>query len=156
MELNATLFGQMITFALFIWFTMRFVWPPLVKAMETRKNKIADGLAAAERGKRELELAQHKAADMMRDAKIQAADIVEQANQRANRIVEDAKAQARVEGEKLIKLSKDEIAQERLKAKQELKNQVAIIAIAGAEKILGQQVDKTSNKALVEKMIEDF
>lgn len=156
MDLNATLIGQMITFALFIWVTMRYVWPPIMKAMEERKQKIADGLAAAERGKRELELAQHKAAETLRDAKIQAAKIVEEAGKRASHIVENANEQARIEGERLIALSKAEIEKELQKAKQQLKSQVAVIAMAGAEKILAHNIDKAANNDLLDKLITEI
>src|SRR5262249_51451922 len=131
MDINATLIGQFITFSLLVWVTMQYIWPPIMKAMEERKAKIAEGLAAAEKGVYELELSQHKSAELLRDAKIQAADILEQANKRAGRIIDEAKERAREEGNRLITLAKTEIAQERETAKQELRKQLATIAING-------------------------
>lgn len=156
MNLNATLFGQMITFIFFIWFTMRYVWPPITKALADRKQRIAEGLAASERGKLELELAQHKAADYIRDAKIHAASIIDEANKRASHIVEASKDQAREEGARLLELSKAEIETEVQKARQELKNQIGIIALAGAEKILDRNIDREANSELLEKLITEI
>lgn len=156
MNLNATLFGQFITFALFVWFTMKYVWPPVINALQDRKKTIADGLAAAERGVRELELAQNKAAEILRDAKIQASHIVDETNKRVNGIVEAAKEQARNEATRIIALGKSEIAFELQKAKKDLKNQVAIIALAGAEKILGHSIDKAANSEIIDKLITEI
>ena len=156
MDINATLLGQFITFAIFVWFTMRYVWPPIVKALHERKQKIADGLAAADRGERELELAQHKAADMLRDAKIQASKIIDETNKRSNLLIEEAKEQARVESERLIALGKEEISLEVQKAKAELQKQVAAIALEGAEKILGHNIDKAANSEIINKLITEI
>ena len=112
MNINATLFGQMITFTIFVIFTMKFVWPHITKALSDRQKKIADGLAAAERGERSLELAQHKVADLLRDAKIKSSAMIDQANYRANHIIEDAKNLARDEGELMLALAAEEINQE--------------------------------------------
>lgn len=156
MDINATLIGQFITFAIFVWFNMKYVWPPIVKAMQERKQKIADGLAAADRSKHELELAQHKAAEILRDAKIQAAGIMDETNKRGNLIIEEAKNQARTEAERIIALGKSEINRELQKAKQELKDQVAIIALDGAEKILGANIDKAANSEIINKLITEI
>ncbi|MGE3919917.1 MAG: F0F1 ATP synthase subunit B [Gammaproteobacteria bacterium] len=156
MDLNATLIGQMITFIFFIWFTMRFVWPPITKALAERKAQIAEGLAAAERGKRELELAQHKALEYLREAKEQAASIIEEANKRAIHLIETAKADARQECERLLAQNKVEIAKEIQKAKLELKHQITNIAMIGAEKILERNLDSAANSALVEKLITEI
>lgn len=156
MDLNATLFGQMITFAIFVWFTMRYVWPPIVKTLEERKQRIADGLAAGERGKHELELAHHKSVETIRDAKIQAATIIEEAHKRASHIVEVAKEDARVEGERLLSLSKNEAAKEFQKAREELKTQIATIAMIGAEKILERSIDAEANSELLDKLITEI
>lgn len=153
MNLNATLIGQIITFAIFIWFVMKYVWPPVVNMMEERRKKIADGLAAAEKGHRELELAHIKAQEEMRDAKATAARVIEQANQRASHIVEDAKTKAREEGDRLLALAQAEIEQERNVARESLLKEVSTLAVAGAEKILGQQVDQQQNTRLVDEMI---
>lgn len=156
MNINITLVVQMLVFAVFVWFTMRFVWPPLVKAMEERQEKIADGLASAERGRRELELAQHRAKDEIKHAKVQAADIVEKANRRAGQLVDEAKEQARQEAQHLAKLAEDNIAQEVNRAKDGLRKQVAALAVLGAEKILMREIDEQSNKALLDNLIEEI
>ncbi len=156
MNLNATLLGQMITFAILVWFTMKYVWPPLTKALDERQKKIADGLSAAERGVHELELAQNKAVEYLRDVKTQAADIIEQANKRSAVIVEEAKQQAREEGQRLVNLAKDEIAREVEAAKQQLKQQVASLAVHGAEKILAKNLDVAANQALIDQLIEQI
>lgn len=153
MNLNLTLVGQFITFALFVWFTMKFVWPHIIEAMEQRQDKIADGLAAAERGKRDLELAQHKAADMLRDAKLKAAEIVEQANKRGVRIVEDAKEDGRKTGERMIDMARDEISQEQISAREELQQEIASLAIATAEKILAKSIDESANNSMIDELI---
>lgn len=156
MDINATLVGQFITFALLVWVTMHYIWPPIMKAMEERKAKIAEGLAAAEKGVYELELSQHKSAELLRDAKIQAADILDQANKRAGRIIDEAKERAREEGNRLLVLSKTEIEQEREVAKQELRKQLATIAVSGAEKILQRHIDTSSDHDLLQQLITEI
>lgn len=156
MDINITLLGELITFAIFIWFTMKFVWPPMTKMMEERRQKIADGLAAAEQGQNELELAQHKSKEMLLEAKAQAAQIIEQANQRANHIVEEAKGKARQEGQRLIELANGEIEQQYISAKEELLQKISSLAVAGAERILQHEVDKSSNDALVKELVDEI
>jgi F-type H+-transporting ATPase subunit b len=153
MDLNLTLVGQMITFAVFIVFTMKFVWPPLMRIMDERRKKIADGLAAAEQGHNELELAHVKSKEIVTEARAQASHIVEQANQRANHIVEEAKNQARTEGDRLLTLARDEIEQQYNAARDQLTQQVANLAIAGAEKILQKEVDRQRGERLVNDMM---
>lgn len=156
MQINATLLGQMITFAVFVWFTMKYVWPPIIKAMQEREKKIADGLEAAERGHHELELAQHKATEQLRDAKIHAAEIIEHANKRANQMVEEAKERAREEGERLITLARGDIEQEIQGARQQLRSEIANLAIASAEKILARSIDAGTQHELVAKLITEI
>jgi len=156
MEINATLLGQLITFIVLVVFTMKYVWPPIIKAIQERQAKIADGLAAAERGVHELELAKHKAIEITRDAKIAAAEILEQANKRAGRMIDEAKERAREEGEKLISIAKGEIAQEMLSAKQTLREQIAHIAVNGAEKILQKHIDVKSDEHLLSQLVEEI
>lgn len=156
MNIGITLLGQMITFALFVWFTMKYVWPPLTKALAERQKRIAEGLAAAERGVHELKLAQDKAAKQLREAKAQAALIVEQANKRAGQIIDEAKAQAREEGQHLFHLAKADIAQELQSAKQQLRGQIASIAVVGAERILGRHIDEALNNDLLEKLVTEI
>lgn len=149
MSINLTLLAQAVTFALFIWFTIRFVWPPLLRAMETRQKTIADGLAAAERGKNELELAGKKSAEVLRDAKHQGTDIVAQAEKRAAQIIEEAKAAAKVEGDRLIAGAKAQIEQEVFQAREALRQKVAGLVVAGAEKILEREVDAKAHADLL-------
>lgn len=156
MDVNATLIVQMLVFVAFIWVTVRFIWPPLMKALDARRKIIADGLAAAEEGRKALELAEIKAKEAMTEARAQASHVIEQANQRANHIIEEAKAKARVEGEHLLQLAKNEITQEYNAAKDQLLKQVSSIAVAGAEKILQREVDKASNDRLVDELVSEM
>lgn len=156
MDINLTLVVQVLVFAAFVWFTMKFVWPPLVKALEERQEKIADGLAAAERGQRELELAQHRVKDEMKQAKVQASEIIEKANRRAAQIVDEAKGDARDEAKKLAKNAEEQIIQEVNRAKDNLRKQVALLAVAGAEKILMREIDEQANRELLNNLIEEI
>ncbi len=156
MEINVTLVVQMLVFGAFVWFTMKFVWPPLSKAMEERQTKIADGLAAAERGRRELELAQHRIKDEMKQAKVQSAEIIERANRRAAQILEEAKLGAQEESQKLFKLAQEQISQDVNRAKNSLRQQVAALAVAGAEKILRREIDERSNQVLLDNLIKEI
>lgn len=153
MSINLTLFGEMITFAIFVWFTMRFVWPPLTAALEERREKIAAGLAAAEKSKRDLELAQHKVTEILTEAKAQAAQMIEQANQRANHIVEEAKARGRAEGDRLLEIAKNDIEREVNTARDALMNQISSLVISGAEKVLQHEVNKSANDKLIAEMM---
>jgi F-type H+-transporting ATPase subunit b len=149
MNFNATLIGQSITFVLFVWFCMKYVWPPIMNALETRKKQIADGLAAADRGKHELELAAKKAGDNMRDAKAQAAGVIAQAEKRAAQMVEEAKTAAKEEGERQLAAAQANIAQETNRARETLREQVANLAVAGAEKILRREVNAQTHADLL-------
>lgn len=141
MNINLTLFAQAATFAVFIWFTAKFVWPYLARAIEDRQKHIAEGLAAAERGKQDLEQAAVTTADMLREARQQAQEILAQAERRGAQIVEEAKIAAGEEGSRLITGAKAEIEQEVSRARETLRSQVAHLAVAGAEKILRREVD---------------
>lgn len=156
MNINATLLVQMLTFALFIMFTMKFVWPPVMKALDDRRDKIADGMAAAERGHRELELAQTRIKEQLHQAKLDANDIIEHANKRATQIVEDAKHQAQEEGKRLARLAQEQIAQEINSVKESLRKQYAGLAVAGAERILQREVDQAANTDLLDKLIAEL
>ncbi|MBC2729935.1 MULTISPECIES: F0F1 ATP synthase subunit B [unclassified Thiobacillus] len=149
MNFNATLIGQSITFIFFVWFCMKFVWPPIMNALETRKKQIADGLAAADRGKHELELAAKKAGDNMRDAKAQAAEVIAQAEKRAAQIIEEAKVAAKEEGDRQLAAAQANIAQETNRARESLREQVAGLAVAGAEKILRREVNAQTHADLL-------
>ncbi len=141
MNINFTLISQAMAFAMFIWFTVRFVWPPLLRAIETRQKTIAEGLAAGERGRHELELASQRSGDVVREAKERAADIIAQAEKRAAEIVDEAKAVAKDEGDRIIVGAKAEVDQEVSRAREVLRQQVADLALAGAAKILRREVD---------------
>ena len=149
MNFNATLIGQSITFIFFVWFSMKFVWPPIMNALETRKKQIADGLAAADRGKHELELAAKAAGDSMRDAKAQAAEVIARAEKRAAEIVEEAKVAAKEEGDRQLAAAQANILQETNRAREALREQVAALAVAGAEKILRREVNAQTHADLL-------
>lgn len=149
MDINASLFGQAITFAILVWFTMKFVWPPLVKALDERAARIADGLSAADRARQDLENAEKMAADRLREAKAHAADIIAQAEKRSALIVDEAKGHAKVEGERLLAGAQAEIEQQIQQARETLRQQVAELAIAGAEKILQREVDQNKHAEML-------
>jgi F-type H+-transporting ATPase subunit b len=156
MNMNATFIGQIIWFALFVVFCMKFVWPPISAALDERKQKIADGLSAADRASRDLELAQEKAGEDLREAKAKAAEIIEQANLRANQVVEDAKAQARTEGERLIVQAQAEIEREVNSAREQLRREVAVLALAGAEKVLASEVNPAAHKQMLDQLAAEL
>ena len=150
MNINLTLIAQAITFAIFIWFTVKFVWPPLQRAMEARQKTIAEGLAAAERGRLDLQAAAKRSSEMMAEAKQQVQEIIAQADRRAAQIVEEAKGAAKAEGDRLLAGARAEIDQEFSRAKEALREQVAALAIAGAEKILRREVDAKAHGDLLD------
>lgn len=156
MDINLTLIVQMLVFAAFVLFTMKLVWPPLAKALEERQEKIADGLSAAERGRKELELAQHRVKDELKQAKVNSADIIDKANKRASQIIEEAKDAAKREAQVQAKLAQEQITQQVNHAKEELRKQVATLAISGAEKILMREVDAKANSALLDNLIKEI
>jgi F-type H+-transporting ATPase subunit b len=149
MNINLTLIAQAAAFGIFIWFTARFVWPPLLRAIETRQKQIAEGLAAGERGRQDLELASKRAEDVVREARQRAQDILSQADKRAAELVEEAKGQAKAEGDRIIAGAKAEIEQEVFRAKESLRSQVAVLAVQGAEKILRREVDAKAHADLL-------
>jgi len=152
MNINLTLIGQSITFAVFVWFCYAYVWPPLINALTERKKKIADGLAAAERGQHEQELAEKKAAEHLKEAKGQASDIIAQAQKRANEIVDEAKDDARTEAERIKAGADAEIAQEINRAREHLRQEVVALAISGAEKILKKEVNKDAHASALDEL----
>lgn len=156
MNINLTLIAQLVSFAFFVWFTMKFVWPPMVKAMDERKAGIADGLAAAERGTHEKELAQQRATETLKGAKQQSAEIVARAEKRAAEIVDEAKDQARDEGDRLLVAAQAEIAQESNKAREVLRTKVAALAMAGAEKILRKEINASAHQDIVDALAEQI
>ena len=156
MNINATLIGQTIAFAVFVWFCMKYVWPPMMQALNDRQKKIADGLAAADRASTDLELAKEKAASELREAKDQAQAIIEQANRRSVQIIEEAKIQAREEGERLKTAAQADIEMETNRAREVLRAQVAELSVIGAEKILGQRIDQAANSKLVDQLAAEL
>jgi F-type H+-transporting ATPase subunit b len=149
MNLTVTMIAQAITFFVFILFCAKFIWPPLMRAIETRQKTIAEGLAAGERGRQDLDQASKQTAQMLAQARQQAQDIVGQADRRAAQIVEEAKAVARTEGQRLVAGAKAEIQQEVSRAKETLRTQVAMLAVAGAEQILRREVDAKAHADLL-------
>ena len=156
MNINATLLGELIAFVFFVWFCMKFVWPPIMGAIEERQQKIADGLAASERGEQDLELAQKKASEQLKEAKAQAAEIIEQAKKRGSQIVDEETQRGHSEREKIIAQGYSEVEAERNRAKEELRKQVAILAIAGAEKILEREINAAAQSDIVEKLVAEL
>ena len=156
MNINLTLFGQLFAFVVFVWFTMKYVWTPIMGALETRRKEIADGLAAAEHGQHEQELAKERAKDVLQTAKAQAAEIVTQSQKRAAEIVDEAKDNARTEGERLITAAQAEIEQETNRAREHLRERVAELAISGAEKILRKEINAEAHGDIVEALAKQI
>ncbi len=149
MNINLTLIAQAIAFAVLIWFTVKFVWPPLLTAIETRQKEIADGLAAAQEGKSALDVAAKKSAATLNEAKQKASEIIGQAEKRGSQIVEEAKGNAKAEGDRILAGAKAEIDQEVNRAKEGLRAQVSALAIAGAEKILRKEIDGKAHSEML-------
>ncbi|MEF1311154.1 F0F1 ATP synthase subunit B [Vibrio mytili] len=150
MNINATLLGQAFSFALFVWFCMKYVWPPLMQAIEERQKKIADGLQAAERAAKDLNLAQANASDQLKEAKRTATEIIDQANKRKSQILDEAREEAQAERQKILAHAESEIEAERNRARDDLRKQVATLAVAGAEKILERSIDKEAQKDILD------
>ena len=150
MNPNMTFFGQMISFAILVWFTMKFIWPPLNAAIEERQKKIAEGLAAAERSQKDLAQAQQSADAALREARVKANEIIEQAHQRGNQIVEQAKTDAAVEATRQKARADAEIVAAQNRAREDLRKQVSVLAVSGAEKLLRREIDANAHKALLD------
>ncbi|MFZ2525301.1 MAG: F0F1 ATP synthase subunit B [Candidatus Ferrigenium altingense] len=156
MNINATLLAQTIMFALFVWFCMKFVWPPIMAALEQRKKQIADGLADAERAKHDLELAAKRSAEILREAKEKAGEIIVNAEKRDSEIIEAAKAKAKVEYDRIVATGHADVDQEVFRAKEQLRTQVSAIALAGASKILGREIDAKAHNDLLDKLVAEI
>lgn len=156
MNINFTLISQAIAFSVFIWFTVKFVWPPLLRAIEERQKTIADGLAAGERGRHELELASQRSSEVLKEAKQRAIEIIQQAEKRAAEIVEEAKKAAKDEGDRIVAGAKADIEHEMFSAKEALRQHVADLAVAGASKILRREVDAKAHADLLAAIQEDL
>lgn len=156
MNINLTLIGQSLTFLAFVYFCMKVVWPALINIMAEREKRIEDGLQAAERADKDLELAQQKASQQLKEAKQQAASIIEQANKRASQIVEEAKQQAVAEADRIKAAAEAEMAREVQQAREELRGKVAVLAITGAEKVLGASVDASKHNDMLNKLAAEL
>ena len=153
MNFNATLIGQMITFAIFVWFCMKYIWPPLIAALEERNARISEGLAAAQRGQQDLEEAEIKVKESLNEAKSQAQEIINQAQKRANEIVDEAKEGAREEADKIKVAATADIDQQVTAAREQLRKEVSSIALAGAEQILKREVDAKAHAAVLDDLV---
>lgn len=156
MNITATLIGQSITFLIFVLFCMKYVWPALLSIMEAREKRIADGLESAERADKDLELAKQTAAQQLNEAKTQAASIVEIANKRASQVIEEAKAQAAVEAQRIKDQAQAEVDREIARAREQLRGQVSVLALAGAEKILGSTINASTHNAMLTKLAAEL
>lgn len=152
MSINLTLIVQMFVFALLIWFTMKFVWPMILGAMDERAKRIADGLAAAEQGQKDLAQAQTRADDAIREARGKAVQIVDQAQHRANELIDQAKVEAVAEGERLLAAAQQQIQLESNRARENLRKEVAALALAGASQLLEREIDPQAHKDLLERL----
>lgn len=156
MDINITLIGEFITFAIFIWFTMKYIWPALMQAIAERQEKIAAGLAAADQGKRDLELAQHKSVKLIREAKLEASHIVENANSRAGRIVEEAKEAARQESLRLLDVASSEIENQKKQTLRELEKTLGDLSSAVASKIIRRELDPKAHQDILEHVLSEI
>jgi len=155
-NINLTLIGQMLAFVAFVVFCMKYVWPPILAAMQEREQKIADGLAAADKASHDLELAKEKAVERLREAKEEAAGIVDSANRRANQIIEEAKTAAVQEADRVKAAAQAEIEQEANRAREQLRSQVAALSLAGAEQVLGASIDEKAHSDLLDKLAAEL
>ena len=156
MNIGYTLLGQAISFALLIWLTMKFIWPPLMNAIKERQQKIADGLAAAEKARTELKDADERIAEEVRKARQQASEIIDRAQQQGNQIIEKAKAEAQQEIERQKQMAQDEVAHMAQQARDQLREKVGSLALAGAEKIVQREIDPAAHKAMLDQLVTEL
>jgi F-type H+-transporting ATPase subunit b len=156
MEINMTFLGQMISFAILVWFTTKFIWPQLNGAIEERQKKVAEGLAAAERARAELKDADAKVAVEIKQARIQATEIIDKAQQQANQLLEKARAEATGEINRLKAQAQDEIASMAQRAREQLREQVGALAVRGAEKIVQREIDPAAHRALLDQLAAEI
>ncbi|WP_374247668.1 F0F1 ATP synthase subunit B [Thermomonas sp.] len=147
-----TLLGQMVSFAILIWFTVKFIWPPLMQAIEDRQQKIAEGLAAADNAQKNLAQAQDKVNEELKAARAKANEIIEQAHQRANQLIDAAKADAVAEGARQKAQAEADIVAAANRAKEDLRKQVSALAVSGAEKLLKREINANDQKALIDEL----
>lgn len=156
MDLNYTFFLQALSFALLIWFTMKFIWPPLMAAIEERQKRIAEGLAAAERSQKDLARAEEKVNEALKEARAKANEIIDQAHARANQIVDAAKAEAIAEATRQKAAAETEIVAAANRAKEDLRRQVSSLAVAGASKLIKREIDSNAHKALLDELAAEI
>lgn len=154
MNFNYTLIGQLLAFIFFVWFCMKYVWPPMLQVLEEREKEIADGLEAASRGKKELQDAEAKKSKLIGTAKQEAAELLNQANLRAGQMVEDAKAKALEEAGRIKNSAEKDLIQSINRAREGLRSEVAVLAVSGAEKLLKSEIDQDKNAALIDEIAE--
>lgn len=156
MNINLTLIGQAISFTIFVWFCMKYVWPPILRALQERETQIADGLAAAEKGQETLVQAEQRHGELIEEGKQQVVDMIAQASKRGDDMVEEAKNDARLEGDRLLSAARAEIEQESTQARENLIKEVAALALAAAEQILMREVDKEAHNDVLAKLTSDL
>jgi len=156
MDINATIIGQALGFLVLVWVTWKYIWPPLLGAIEDRQKKIADGLAAAERGQRSLFEAKASANDSVREGREKAMQVVDQAHRRSNELIDEAKHTAVAEGERLVAAARSEILTEAARARDGLRREVGALALAGAERLLGREVDAKAHAELLEQLAAEI
>jgi F-type H+-transporting ATPase subunit b len=156
MNLNATMFIQTLVLVILGWITMKFIWPPLIAALDERQRKIADGLAAAEKGEKSLADAKTNALDIVKDARQQASKIVEQANRSSNELIDEAKQAASVEGQRLVAEAREQVALDSNRAREQLRKEVSTLVVAATSQLLGREVDARAHADLIEKLARDI
>lgn len=156
MDFNLTLIGQTIAMIFFVWFCMKYIWPPLLQALEERQTKIADGLAASDRAEKDLAKANEESASIVRAARSQAQEIIDQAGSRKNEMIEEAKTAAGAEGERMLAAARAEIEQESNRAREQLRREVATIAVAGASRLLEKEIDANTHSQLLDKLVAEL
>ncbi|MEM7466031.1 MAG: F0F1 ATP synthase subunit B [Pseudomonadota bacterium] len=156
MNINLTLLGQAISFAIFVWFCVKYVWPPILSALEERENRIADGLAAAEKGQQDLANAEVRIEEELQKGREKAQEFITQAQKRADEIVEQAKQTAVDEGDRLLAAARSQIDQERNEARESLRGEVASLALAGAEQVLMREVDSNAHRDVLDKLTAEL
>lgn len=156
MNLNATLLGQSIAMIIFVWFCMKYIWPPIITALDTRRRNIADGLAAADKGHEKLAQAQTEADELIADARKQAGGILEQANQRATQLVETGKQEGQTQRERQVAAASGDIEQEANRAREALSAQVSSLVVAGAEQLIAREIDPATHADLLEKLVAEI
>ena len=156
MNLTATLIIQTLVFIILGWITMKFIWPPLIAAIEDRQRKIAEGLAAADKGEKSLADAQTSAAEIVKDARVQASKIADQAHRRSNEMIDEAKNTAIAEGQRLVSDARQEVTIEKSRVRDQLRAEVGTLAIAGAAQVLGREIDARAHADLIEQLAKEI